>query len=761
MSPTSQPPPPAYTPAGSQQSPPKNVLRKHKSTFYISVHFIALLVVPWVLLCILDTRPLGGTSAPWTAINGTIGEDTTQASQNWYRALQTFSTLAAALTVPVLSVVLSHAAVVLVQRRNPKQRLNALELLALADAPWSRLSLGNGHSNFVVGALALILLGILQLILQAALVVPEQIQVATWLDVPEAHPPTGTSRDLRFENIGYDPNPSALGVVPLNMVVNQVAARMTADSEEGYQPNLWLDPAASNSDQIKWYESYYYNSLSQYLEGPIGDYYKFFTSVFPVNTNTGVLRYHATRLNSSISCEPIDLSKFPESCPGSRPFFGDTTLQDNGTDAIQLRWCVPGNYSSSPWTTSRSRQDISEELFVYSRVIKNRTSDGHYFGDSFAVHCSATTTRGLFELPNIHNTYQPGPLLDKWPEPAEIYANYNDRAGSRDTAPLENDTQDESYITWNYWSADPYSTSSQLTPGPLAVSMISMLGNTSWFHIIQNNTVLSDDTAAQTALLDICSHGTPFMNWEYSSGSGALFDSLRGTCSDINWYLQNGRSYPAAKTLVEMASEWFRAFNDTSSVNVTLSAAMFLANEATLTRAASTDYYGGRNIRYAVGTSVTKPGILLPAKIVISVLLGVEVIMILGLLMVIYRLPTFVTRINSITTAIIGAQLFSSGLSVPRLGLTDRKVLESLKDHDGLIGVNGGHHPAHEDGQEERVHNPSTSVNEIELAELHADERSPNAHLFDIPVGGLILGGRGAVMQRSTQRKTATNTRHA
>jgi hypothetical protein len=96
-----------------------------------------LLVVPWVIICLLGSRPIGTSATSWAVVNGTIGEDDFAKPQRWFRAMSVLNTVAALLTVPVISVVLSHAAVVVIQR-HPHRKLNALEMLTLVDAPWLR-----------------------------------------------------------------------------------------------------------------------------------------------------------------------------------------------------------------------------------------------------------------------------------------------------------------------------------------------------------------------------------------------------------------------------------------------------------------------------------------------------------------------------------------------------------------------------------------------------------------------------------------------
>jgi hypothetical protein len=59
------------------------------------------------------------------------------------------------------------------------------------------------------------------------------------------------------------------------------------------------------------------------------------------------------------------------------------------------------------------------------------------------------------------------------------------------------------WFRYPYSSEEPYSADNQGSPGPLAVTMLSMLGNCSWFHALQNDTTMSDQAVATTAILDI------------------------------------------------------------------------------------------------------------------------------------------------------------------------------------------------------------------------------------------------------------------
>jgi hypothetical protein len=81
-----------------------------------------------------------------------------------------------------------------------------------------------------------------------------------------------------------------------------------------------------------------------------------------------------------------------------------------------------------PWTRSRDRQDLTEELYL------DLVDVGGLFGTigerltniSAAIRCEAKTTRGYFELGNtwINNTYSK--LLDRWPSREQMLDSSND-----------------------------------------------------------------------------------------------------------------------------------------------------------------------------------------------------------------------------------------------------------------------------------------------------------------------------------------------
>lgn len=154
----------------------------------------------------------------------------------------------------------------------------------------------------------------------------------------------------------------------------------------------------------------------------------FFVSAVPNATTTGVLREHAMRLNSSVECTLIDRSAFPSACVGDLPLVKSFSRSSN----MSIDICVPGDYSKNPWSLSRDRQNLTEELYVDVFVPYESKLNG-YFDDTFynfTAHCTANTSRGYFELGNYRNNYTAGPLIDKWPDNETMWKDFNDYQGA-------------------------------------------------------------------------------------------------------------------------------------------------------------------------------------------------------------------------------------------------------------------------------------------------------------------------------------------
>ena len=225
------------------------------------------------------------------------------------------------------------------------------------------------------------------------------------------------------------------------MVVPDLIKSLAKVTDMDMQTYLWHDTATDWS-VIRNYGGYNAAGSTFWVpyDADADQNLRYFVSAFPNDTTTGVLREHVMRLNSSAECKSIDEAAFPETCDGPDPLvasyssqvkppYGNSTIPAN----FNINVCVPGNLSASPWTLSRDRQDITEDLYIKVHVDYDTWflvwgELGYGAGAvNFTVRCTANTTRGYFELPNFRNDFNAGPLLEKWPENETLWNDFNVR----------------------------------------------------------------------------------------------------------------------------------------------------------------------------------------------------------------------------------------------------------------------------------------------------------------------------------------------
>lgn len=191
-----------------------------------------------------------------------------------------------------------------------------------------------------------------------------------------------------------------------NPVVQEVMSSLNIFNEDSFEANLWPDPSHLADEDNK------------YIDPARRQTFRYWTEAEnePSGFCASVLLEHTIRINSSVHCEPIPRDQFPPPCPGPRPF--NTSFSN---DRLDIRICAAGEYGTNPRTISRRRQDITEHLYLdVQEYTKYKAS-----GIKFTHHCKASTTHGYFELGNYRNGGTYGPLLKKWPSPAEM-AHSND-----------------------------------------------------------------------------------------------------------------------------------------------------------------------------------------------------------------------------------------------------------------------------------------------------------------------------------------------
>lgn len=208
-------------------------------------------------------------------------------------------------------------------------------------------------------------------------------------------------RGGNYHQLGIDLEPAQLAIVPASSIMPRIKTELSQYRSQTTLEHLWQERSESRGRPAA--------NMQNLAEAG-------FVTVLPADSTTGILRQHLMRMNSNVTCTNLTLSEFPSTCTGTKPFQGSWDYVNyytsyNGT----LDICAPGDTAKHPWTLSRNRQDITEDLFFKYR-------EEYYpgrFGDTMikeeVFHCKAETTRGYFELGNVYNGEQYGPLLDKWP----------------------------------------------------------------------------------------------------------------------------------------------------------------------------------------------------------------------------------------------------------------------------------------------------------------------------------------------------------
>jgi hypothetical protein len=165
-----------------------------------------------------------------------------------------------------------------------------------------------------------------------------------------------------------------------------------------------------------------------------------------------------------------------------------------------------------------------------------------------------------------------------------------------------------------------------------------------------------------------------------------------------------------------------------------LAASMALANQVILTHkdlSGGSDYGPGyrRAIYYSSGHTLLVPEVGPTATVVISILIGAQLIVLLLLATFIYRVPTWSTVLDALSMASVGASLGPKVL--PSIGSVGKGTIHRLRDLNGLIGV------VAEDEERDSITGDAVRGTHTESTSLiEAGGRSPPRAIFALPSPG-------------------------
>jgi hypothetical protein len=215
--------------------------------------------------------------------------------------------------------------------------------------------------------------------------------------------------------------------------------------------------------------------------------------------------------------------------------------------------------------------------------------------------------------------------------------------------------------------------------GPLMTTAIALFGGESWYKFADSlsNQLRPEEYAPRpeenrTILWEPLCKLTPF---------NRINDySIDQYCDSWGFYVE------------DFMHVFNDALNSTYKLEKSLSASMFLANQALLTMDThewreDNKYQDvvGRTIYYSSGMAIQIPVLSTTAKIVTSVLIAAQIIGLIALAIFIYHVPTWTTVLNAMAMARVGASLEPNTL--PPIRPLERSDTEKLKSASGLFGV--------------------------------------------------------------------------
>lgn len=691
--------------AQAQAEANRILLSQPRLPFLLAVFYIALLVVPWVLTCKIATQPS-------FLVHFYDWGHEYYVQHGWVIAINVLNSLAAVLSLPILSALLARAAVVFSQRRKPGQTLSLRQLFALADRDWYNffkvLSPVGSSALLKLGFLVLFIAVLLPLV-RSGLVVYDNVLVTS--NFPEHH-----EKALDYGALGYTPSPLAVKTASSQSqsIVITETRKSLRTTVGGIEPNLWPVCNDNTSDSTCGFRYGPYDlgqsRLGNFWEWPDQNGYD-----RNYNTNGSALMHASTfRAGSSIGsyykndfgaytlglksgarCETISAQEVEEQClrstdTGALPTAArgwSTNLAIEGEVRVDV--CFP-QLEGSPWEAADAFpwKPINFTEHLYIGLTDNRSTwgcpswseDCGYAGtdDGLYLHCQADSMMSFFEVGSDKTNGVPSRFLDEMPSGFDI--------------PRGKDLSSRSDI-----SARDSPTSDYM--GPLKTATMAMFGNDSWFDTL--NLVLADLETANTTANGVL----PMLCQMRPLGNIDIFarDTM-GTCEDATYGRNLDRWYTPSTIFAWLVRDFFRSFYTQKLARATLNTATFYANNALLTT--MNDHSDWRIQDYKRASNGSDERMVVPVLGVasiatVSILVALQVVCIVILLAYIYSSRVWTLTLDALAMARVGAQLSAldvflvpretGTLGTARLNPRAKKQLDQI---DGLVGSTAltGHH---------------------------------------------------------------------
>lgn len=662
----------------------------------LAVFYIALLIVPWALTCKIASQPsfiIHIYDWGWEY----------DVQHGWVIAINVLNSLAAVLSLPILSALLARAAVVFSQRRKPGQTLSLRQLFALADRDWYNffkvMSPAGSSALLRLGFLVLFIAILLPLV-RSALVAYDNPLVSS--NFPERY------RDYISARLGTTPSPIAV-----RRAYSETQSQVITETRKslhttvgGIEPNLWPVCNDNTSGRTCGFRYGPYDlsqsMLSNFWEyEPSNRYY----GQEAYETNGSALMHASTlRAGSSIRsyyknefgaytlglksgtrCETVSVQEVEEQCLRSTDDGGQPTAARGWNTSLEIKGqlrldiCYP-SLGRSPWEAADASPwkpvNFTEHLYIglYDRVwswdCPGYSDDCGYLGSGLGlyIHCKADSAMSFFEIGSARTKDVPSRFLDEMPSGFEIPGRQSLSRGS------------DGFIDFM---------------GPLKTATMAMFGNNSWLDTLNlaSADLEAGNTTMMSALTLICQM-QPLGNIDVFGREDTCAGArLRDPYPDLERYPDE---YRPAEVFSGAIRDFFQSFNDRRLARAALNTATFYANNALLS---AMNRYVDRDIpeaKYSFEEGVDRmavPVLSVAAIATVSILIALQVVCIIILLVYIYSSSVWTLTLDALAMARVGAQLSALDVFlVPRetgtLGAArvHPRAAKQLDQIDGLVG---------------------------------------------------------------------------
>ncbi|QMW44316.1 hypothetical protein G4B11_007736 [Aspergillus flavus] len=630
--------------AVNDKTKPFPTTRIKRSTYvvWLVLVYATLDLFSWVVLCRLTYRPVTAShygywisndqdNSGWGLHNVDYVYDERDRNERWYKAAQVVQSIVSLLTIPLTTTTCSSAVVVWLQHRvNSKTpSITLRQMTVLADKGWADIPTyfrlvttkrSRYSSSFLIWALILHVVGGLISPLQQIFLSTETIKTPTYpmhigllMDIPEklTVQSTGASQVVALTRKSIE-----------STSANDLSSQLWVGNDSC--PNARTDMGDINTNGVMLcdFGGSRWGNMSLFSDPFLAELPKYF--------NTGLIQQFLPRFNTTARYENISFADFPTNCDtiagalSIRHRDADRPLGD-GLDSWAVHACMPNDLRKSPWRKTRARQDFTEELYLNISISQamQHLMERPLAPNPQLFRVTLDTTAGYFELPNYMNGNKAGPLLLDSPSKEcgnaclaqgmgnfSIYNHY--RLSREDSVPpVTNDLEQVS------------------NKGPLLTTALALFGNNSWLETLARSPGLYDRANISRVADDVCVDLAPL---------GRIFAYHRLTTTqnsdffmfnDINNCVRPESLDPNLPTFHNAlrAASWLQNFEAPGGEPILANAFTISAYLAISAWLSDIDP-GTRSfmVNYDQGADTQKPSISLAGIIVMSVLVGLNLI---------------------------------------------------------------------------------------------------------------------------------------